>query len=114
MVFGDFTFTATESAASPTLFNYVSSGRHSPSARLSVLDPASGKPQSEWVLTDVLVTAFGVQNGELDSKAKLPNTFAIPVTAFGVTFSKACYRVLAADGSVAREACWNVVTNTAS
>lgn len=112
VAFDEFTFTSSESAASPSIFDFVNRGRHSQSARLSVLNPDNGKPQSEWVLTDVLVSSFAVQNGEADPKAKQPNTFAIPVTAFGLTFAKACYRVFAADGSVAKEACWNVVTNS--
>ena len=114
VTFSDFAFTATESAAGPALFDYVSAGKHSPGARFAVLDPNTGKPQSEWVLTDVIVSAFGVQNGDLDPKAKQPNTFAIPTTAFGLAFAKACYRVFAGDGSVAKEACWNVVANTSS
>ena len=110
--FGAFTFTSTESASSPSLFDYITTGRHSPSARLSVSNPDNGKPQSEWVLSDVLVTSFGTQNGALDPKAKLPNTFALPVTTFGLAFRRACYRVFAFDGSVAKEACWDISTNS--
>ena len=110
----EFAFTATESAASATLFNYVTTGKHSPSARLAVLDPDTGSLRSEWVLTDVLVTAFGVQNGELSTKAKQPNTFSIPVNAYGLAFQKACYRIFAVDGSVAKETCWNLATNSSS
>jgi type VI secretion system secreted protein Hcp len=109
--FKEFSLSSSESAASPMLFNFVSAGRHSQSARLSVASSDTGKPQSEWVLTDVLVTSFSVQNGEPDPKAKQPNTFLVPAVAFGLSFAKACYRVFAADGSVAKEACWNVVTN---
>ena len=64
----------------------------------------------EWTLTDVLVTSFGVENGELDPKAKQPNTLGVPVTKVAPSFAKACYKVFAGDGSV-RENCWNVVTN---
>jgi len=110
--FTEFTFSATESAASPSLFEYVNQGKHTPSARFTVNNPDTGKLHSEWVLTDVLVTSFSVTNGDLDPKAKLPNTFGAPVTAFGLSFAKACYRVFAGDGSVAKESCWNVATNS--
>ena len=109
--FNEFTFSATEHSTSPVHFENVSSGRHVQSARLTVLHPETGRPQSEWVLTDVLVTSFGVENGELDPKAKQPNTLGVPVTKVALSFAKACYKVFAGDGSV-RENCWNVVTNT--
>ena len=108
--FNEFTFSATEHATSPVHFENISSGRHVQTARLTVLHPETGKPQSEWVLTDVLVTSFGVENGEPDPKAKQPNTLGVPVTKVALSFAKACYKVFAGDGSV-RENCWNVVTN---
>ena len=108
--FNEFTFSATEHATSPVHFENISSGRHVQNARLTVLHPETGKPQSEWVLTDVLVTSFGVENGEPDPKAKQPNTLGVPVTKVALSFAKACYKVFAGDGSV-RENCWNVVTN---
>jgi type VI secretion system secreted protein Hcp len=108
--FSDFTFSSTETSSSPVLFNFVNTGKHSQSARLSILNADTGKPQSEWVLTDVLVTSFAVQNGDPDPKK--PNNFLVPAVAFALAFQKACYRVFAADGSVAKESCWNVATNS--
>jgi hypothetical protein len=64
------------------------------------------------VLTDVLVTSFAVQNGDPDPKK--PNNFLVPAVAFALAFQKACYRVFAANGSVASESCWNVATNSAT
>ena len=111
VTFKEFTFSATEHATSPSHFENVASGRHIPGAKVTVMHPETGKPQSEWTLTDVLVTSFGVENGELDPKNKQPNTLGVPVTKVSLSFAKACYKVFAADGSV-RENCWNVVTNT--
>lgn len=108
--FKEFTFSATEHATSPVQFENIASGRHIASARLTVMHPETGRPQSEWTLSDVLVTSFGVDNGELDPKAKQPNTLGVPVTKVALSFGKACYKVFAGDGSV-RENCWNVVTN---
>ena len=113
VTFSEFTFTATEHATSPLHFNNVAAGRHIQSARLAVMDPETGRPQSEWVLTDVLVTSFGIENGAPDAKAKQPNTFAVPSTKVTLAYAKACYKVFAADGSV-RENCWNLVTNAPS
>lgn len=111
VTYGEFAFTATESAASPAQLDHVNRGKHIPTARLIVLHPDSGKPQSEWLLTDVLVSSFSAGNGAPDPKAKQPNTFLVPVTAFGLAFVKVCYRVFAADGSVAKEACWDIAQN---
>ena len=110
VTFSEFTFTATEHATSPLQFNNVAAGRHIQGARLSVMDPETGRPQSEWVLSDVLVTSFAIANGAPDPKAKQPNTFAVPSTKVTLAFANACYKVFAADGSV-RENCWNLVTN---
>lgn len=111
VVFKEFNFSATEHSTSPLHFENVSSGRHIPGARVTVMHPETGKPQSEWTLTDVLVTSFGVENGEPDPKAKQPNTLGVPVTKVSLSFAKACYKVFAGDGSV-RENCWDVVRNT--
>jgi len=113
VTFNEFTFSATEHSTSPAHFENVASGRHITGARLTVMHPDTGKPQSEWTLTDVLVTSFGVANGEPDPKGKQPNTLGVPVTKVALSFAKACYKVFAGDGSV-RENCWNAVTNSAS
>lgn len=110
--FSDINFSSNESSSSPDLFNFVNTGRHSQSARLSILNSDTGKPQSEWVLTDVLVTSFAVQNGDPDPKKT--NTFLVPAVAFALAFQKACYRIFADNGSVAKESCWNVATNSAT
>ena len=81
-------------------------------ARLGVLNPDTGKPQSEWVFTDVLVSSMSIENGAAEPKAKQPNTFMVPTTALGLTFAKYCYRVFAADGSVAKETCWDIAANS--
>ena len=110
--FNEFTFTATESAASPSQLDHVTRGKHIPTARLAILHPESGNPHSEWVLTDVLVTSFGVDNGAPDPKGKSPNTYLAPVTRFGLGFVKVCYRLFAANGSVAKETCFDLASNT--
>ena len=109
--FGPFTFTAVESAASPSVLEHLAKGKHIPSARLGILDAETGKPRSEWVFTDVLVSAMNLENGAADPKAKNPNTFLAPTTALGLVFAKFCYRVFAGDGSVAKETCWDIGAN---
>lgn len=109
--FGTFAFTATESAASPSVLDNLAKGKHIPGARLGILDPDTGKPHSEWVFTDVLVSAMSIENGAADPKAKQPNTFLVPTTALGLVFAKYCYRVFAGDGSVAKETCWDIGAN---
>jgi len=110
VIFKEFTFSATEHATSPSHFQNLALGRHLPGARVTVMHPETGKPQSEWTFTDVLITSFNVENGEPDPKGKQPNTLGVPVTKVALSFGTACYKVFAADGSV-RENCWNVVTN---
>lgn len=108
---GEFTFTAVESSASPAMLENLVRGRHIESARLAILDAETGAPRSEWTFTDVLVSSMNVANGEPAPKAKQPDTFLAPATAFGLSFAKFCYRIFAANGSVARETCWDIVAN---
>ena len=110
VTFKELVISATEHATSPLHFQNVASGRHLPGARLTVMHPETGRPQSEWVLGDVVVSSFGVENGALDPRAKLPNTLGVPVVKISLNFGRACYKVFAADGSV-RQDCWSVITN---
>ena len=80
-------------------------------AALAILDAETGAPRSEWTFTDVLVSSMNVANGEPAPKAKQPDTFLAPATAFGLSFAKFCYRIFAANASVARETCWDIVAN---
>jgi type VI protein secretion system component Hcp len=109
---GQFNFTAVESAASPSMLLNLVQGKHIPTARVGILNPDNGAPQSEWVFTDVLVSSMSIVNGDVDPKGKQPNTFLLPATAFGLSFAKFCYRVFAPNGSVAKEMCWDVVNNS--
>ena len=109
---GQFNFTAVESAASPSLLLNLVQGKHIQTARVGILNPDNGAPQSEWVFTDLLVSSMSIVNGDVDPKGKQPNTFLAPATAFGLSFAKFCYRVFAPNGSVAKEVCWDVVNNS--
>ena len=109
--YSEFQFTAPESAATALQFKFVSTGLHVMTARLQVMAPDSTRPLSEWSLEDVEVASVGVENGPADPKGKAANTFLAPQSAFSLRFSKYCYRIFAADGSVARQQCFDIAAN---
>jgi type VI protein secretion system component Hcp len=112
-VFKDFSFRATQSAASPALLKHVAEGRHIATGALQVRSSDGSRLIAEWAFTDVLVSSFNVVNGDIDPKGKTGDMFLSPETAFSLAFKKVCYRVYATDGStVANEACWNIATNS--
>ena len=113
--FRDFTFRATQSSASPTLFLYVAQGKHIQSGSLQVRSSDGARLLSEWAFNDALLTGFTVNNGPVEPKSKAGDMFLAPETLFSLAFAKICYRVYAADGTtVTTEACWNIKTNSES
>ena len=112
-IFKEFSFKAAQSSATPTLMNNLSQGRHVASAKVQVRTPDGARLVSEWTLTNVLVTAVDVFNGDADPKARGPAFFLAPETLFSLQFTKYCYKVFAADGTtIASEMCWDLATNT--
>jgi len=114
VLYSDFSFKATESAASPLLLKFTSQGKHLASARLTVMSSDGARVISEWQLQNVLVTSVTVESGAEDTKAKVPASFMTPVTSFTLAFGTICYRVFALNGAVAKETCWNLAENTGS
>ena len=115
--FKEFTFKATQSAATPTLMLNMSQGKHLKSAKVQVRTSDGARLVAEWVLSDLLVSAVDVVNGDADPnpKAKGADFFLAPETLFSLQFVKYCYKVFAADGtSVASQMCWDLAANTGS
>jgi hypothetical protein len=110
VAFSAFSFTAPESAVSPLEFFWVNTGRHVKEAVLQVRAPDGTRLLSEWNFRDVMLESFGAESGPLDAKAKAPNTFQPPQTSFNLRFVLVCYKVFAADGSVAGQTCYDVKT----
>ena len=115
VTFKEFSFKATQSAATPMLLLKVSNGAHITTATVQVRSLDGAQLVSQWDLTDVLVSAVDVTNGAVDPKAKNGDFFATPETSFSLQFGKVCYKVFAADGTtVASQMCWDQATNSAT
>ncbi|MGE5096416.1 MAG: type VI secretion system tube protein Hcp [Betaproteobacteria bacterium] len=115
VTFKEFTFKATESAATPTLMAKLAGGAHIAAATVQVRSTDGTQLVAQWDLADVLVTSVDIANGAADPKSKDATFFATPETAFSLAFAKYCYKVFAADGTtVASQMCWNLETNSAA
>jgi type VI protein secretion system component Hcp len=110
VVYKAFVFKAPQSPAMPPLARYVSTGRHIQKARFQVLSADGLNVVSEWLLEEVTVSSFTVNNGDADPKSKVPNTFLIPETTFTLQFSKYTYRAFKGDGSYT-EMCFDIPEN---
>jgi type VI protein secretion system component Hcp len=113
VTFKEFSFKATQSAATPKLMLLMSQGKHIPNVKVQVRTPDGARLSTEWQLSDALVSAVDVTHGEADPKAKGPDFFMAPETTFSLQFRKYCYKVFAADGTtVASQMCWDLATNS--
>jgi type VI protein secretion system component Hcp len=111
-VYKAFEFAATQSAMTPTLLKQLTQGKHFQQARLQVFTSDGLRLTSEWALDEVFVSAVSIEGGAPDPKAKAPNTFQLPETKFSLQFAKYCYKVFAADGSVAGQMCYDLKAAT--
>lgn len=105
----DFSITALESALTPLLLGWTSSGFTGTTAVLQVLSATTAAPISDWTLGGWVVTS--TQIGAVSTASS--STAGAPSTNFSMKFTTITYRVFAPDGSVAQRTCWNVNTNLA-
>jgi type VI protein secretion system component Hcp len=105
----DFNFTAVESALTPLLLGWTSSGFNGTTAVLQVLSASTSAPISDWTLTGWNMTSTQVGGASTASSS----TAGAPTTNVSMKFTTITYRVFAADGTVAQRTCWNVSTKLA-
>lgn len=101
--------TALESALTPLLLGWTSSGFTGATVVLQVLSATTAAPISDWTLSGWGMTSTSVSGVSTASSS----TAAAPTTNFSMKFTTITYRVFAPDGSVAQRTCWNVNTNLA-
>jgi type VI protein secretion system component Hcp len=107
-VYKPFELTATQSATTPTLLKQLTTGKHFQQARLQVFTSDGLRLVSEWALDEVFVSAVSIEGGAPDQRPR--HTFLLPETKFSLQFVKYCYKVFAADGSVAGQMCVDLKT----
>ena len=100
----DVSFSAAESTATPSLLLLVSNGLHTSTAKVEVRSPDSGALLSDWVFTDFVVTSMG-----MSASTETVST----LTHFSLGFARIKYRILAADGSVVTQSCFDIKQNIA-
>ena len=105
----NFSITALESALTPLLLGWTSSGFTGTTAVLQVLSATTAAPISDWTLGGWVVTS--TQIGGVSTASS--SSAGAPSANFSMKFTTITYRVFAPDGSVAQRTCWNVNTNLA-
>ena len=105
----NFSITALESALTPLLLGWTSSGLTGATAVLQVLSATTSAPISDWTLGGWVMTS--TQIGGVSTASS--STAGAPSANFSMKFTTITYRVFAPDGSVAQRTCWNVNTNLA-
>jgi hypothetical protein len=105
----NFSITALESALTPLLLGWTSSGFSGATAVLQVLSATTSAPISDWTLGGWVVTSTQVGGVSTASSS----TAGAPSASFSMKFTTITYRVFATDGTVSQRTCWNVNTNLA-
>lgn len=99
----DISMTLPQTNVSPLLVEAISTGEHLTQAKLVVFRPGTTTPAEEYVVSDVLLTAFSAGG----SAGKGPATANLTVN-----FARIEYRSFAANGTtVVHETCFEVVEN---
>ena len=105
----NFSITALESALTPLLLGWTSSGFTGATAVLQVLSATTSAPISDWTLSGWVITSTHISGVSTASSS----TAGAPSANFSMKFTTITYRVFAPDGSLAQRTCWNVNTNLA-